>query len=86
MIDLKGMKDADITTIDPATLVDINEIKLRADSKEERIQEYIKKVKNPYCFLCDGYVVKLGFSDTKVTMTERLCNYISRIATSEVNG
>jgi len=50
--DLNALKETDITTVSPETLVDINNVEIKSGSKEERILEYVEKIKNPYCFLC----------------------------------
>jgi len=83
--DLNALKETDITTVSPETLVDINNVEIKSGSKEERILEYVEKIKNPYCFLCEGYIVKLGFSNSEITLTDRLCNYVSKMAASGIN-
>ncbi len=45
-------------------IVDISNIALnkRLD-KRERMREYINKIKNPYCYKCNGYKVILVFDE-----------------------
>ena len=48
----------------PDTLVDINDISVNKDlPKPERIKEYIRQIKNPYCFKCGNFVVTAKYSD-----------------------
>lgn len=82
MGDLITLKGTDMTNINPQELIDISDIELLSNSKEGKVLEYLEKIKNPYCFLCDGYIVKLGFADSDITITDRLCNFISRITVS----
>ena len=44
-----------------------------------RIEEFIAQVKNPYCCICDGIIVKMKFSDQETTLEEKLKNYFSSI-------
>ena len=61
--ELDKMKEVDIRTVDPDTLVDIDDVKINTDLPyEERMQDYIRQIKNPYCYRCKGVVVKISFS------------------------
>ena len=43
----------DICTVAKESLVDIRDVKIDVSkSREERISDYIRQVKNPYCFQC----------------------------------
>ena len=65
---LKRMAQTDIRTVDKNTLVERSTVKLDpAMSREERILSFIEQIKNPYCYLDDGVVVKVSFMDTDVT-------------------
>ncbi|WP_418747104.1 DUF6870 family protein [Frisingicoccus sp.] len=48
-------------------------------SREERILSFIEQIKNPYCYLDDGVVVKVSFIDTDVTLEERLEEYVRNL-------
>lgn len=80
MKNLEELKKVDITTVNPEQLVDIETIKLKGKKTEDKIVEYVDKIRNPYCFLCNGYVVKIGFADSDITLTDRLQDYISKAA------
>ena len=48
---LEQMKNVDINTVDLAELVDICEIQTdQQKTREERLQDFVVQVKNPYCF------------------------------------
>lgn len=73
---LSDMKNIDVRTVDPSTLVDINTVKVNTDLPvEERKKDFIRQVKNPYCFRCGKVVVKMSFADTTATLEDRLENY-----------
>lgn len=65
------MKNVDIRTVDKSKLVNIDEVKIDInDNPEKKIQDYIRQVKNPYCFLCNGYAVKISFADNNRTIED----------------
>lgn len=74
---LERMRDVDIMTVDPQTLVDRKTV--HVDEKlprEQRVRQYARDIKNPYCYLDDGVVVKVSFSDVKDTLEDRLLAYV----------
>lgn len=61
----------DLTT--PDTLVDINDISVNKDlPKPERIKEYIRQIKNPYCFKRGNFVVTAKYSDKGLSIEDCL--------------
>lgn len=75
MID-KTMKNTDIRSVNPKDLVERTEISIDTTAeKDERINEYIRKIKNPYCYMVGGIVVKVTFSDGEETIDDRLEAY-----------
>ncbi|MCM1988842.1 DUF6870 family protein [Oceanirhabdus seepicola] len=78
--DIEEMKNIDIRKVDPATLVDIKTVKVNTDlSVEERKKDFIRQVKNPYCFRCGNIVIKISFADTTATLEERLEKYFKSL-------
>ena len=74
---ISEMKNIDIRTVDPKTLVDRRSIKLTPDlPQKERLKQYIEQIKNPYCYRDGDVVVKVSFSDEDVTLEQRLEAYI----------
>ena len=69
---LEEMKNIDVRTVDPDTLVDVTKIVIDESlSKEERVAEYLRQVKNPYCCRVGKMVVKNIYSNDGVSLEER---------------
>ena len=69
---IEEMKAVDARTVDPETLVDVTKIVINEDlSKEERVAEFIRQVKNPYCFRVGDMIVKNVYSDDGISLRER---------------
>lgn len=63
---LDRLRNVDIRAVDPEKLVDIDDVRIRDDLPlDERILDYIRQIRNPYCFRCNGIAVKLSFSGKK---------------------
>ena len=43
--------------------------------KQERISEFFQQIKNPYCFVCNGMIVKMHFNGSEKTLEEKLDSY-----------
>ena len=72
-----NMKSIDLDTVNRDELVDIRDVKVNtALPKRERALDFIRLIGNPYCYKHGKYVVKVGFSDTEVSLEERLAGYI----------
>ena len=64
--ELRKMSEVDIRTVNPEELVDIKDVHINTElNHEERIADFIRQVKNPYCYLCHGVVVKISFAGKK---------------------
>ena len=71
------MKNIDLDTVNRDELVDIRDVKVNmALPKRERALDFICQIGNPYCYKHGKYIVKVGFSDTEVSLEERLAGYI----------
>ena len=74
---IAAMRDVDVRTVDPSTLRDIHDVTIDTNMpKQERILDYIHQIGNPYCYRHGKYVVKVSFTDTDVTLLERMLSYI----------
>lgn len=63
---LDRMKEVDIRSIDTKDLVDIDTVKIQKELPvEERLKDYLRQIKNPYCYLSHGVVVKISFAGTR---------------------
>ncbi len=73
---LKDMANTDITTVSKESLIDINNVTINMDKeKQERILDFFQQIKNPYCFICNGMIVKMNFNSNEKTLGEKLDNY-----------
>lgn len=75
--ELAAMQSVDIRTVDPETLQDIRDVQINRDlPKRERMLDFLRQIKNPYCYRHGKYVVKVSFTDTDATLEDRLLSYI----------
>lgn len=78
--EINAMKNIDIRTVDKSTLVDIDTVTINPkDCPEKKMADYIQQVKNPYCFLCNGYAVKMEFADNGRTIEDCFTEYIDTL-------
>ena len=78
---LQELKRVNIREVNPDELVDISEIEIdMKQSVQKRVKEYVEQVHNPYLVRVGEYVVKIGYSDCKETLNDRMKQYISKIA------
>jgi len=77
---MEAMKNVDVRTVDPATLIDIGDVVIRKDlPKNERIADFVRQIKNPYCYKHGKSIVKIRFSDTEETIEDQLENYLASL-------
>lgn len=70
-----GIRDVEI-----GSLRDIRNIKIDSTlPKEKRIKEFVSQIGNPYCYRDGDIVVKISFSDTDVTLEDRLSSYYENL-------
>jgi len=68
LIDFEAMRNVDVRTVDPATLVDSRNVVVNANLPFlERALDYIEQIGNPYCYLYGGIVVKISHSETSTS-------------------
>jgi len=76
MVNLEELRRVDLNQVDRSSLVDIRDVVIDEKlSREERIMEFIRQMKNPYLFRCGDMVVQSVFVEDDVTLTERLAQY-----------
>ena len=69
---LEEMRSVDVRTVDRDQLVDLTRIRIDEGlPKEERVREFVRQVKNPYCFRVGNVVVKNVYSNDGVSLRER---------------
>ena len=81
MQELHRMEQADIRD---AVLDDLAEISgIEIDMKKpvpDRVEEYVRKVGNPFLVRVGEYEVKIGYSDCEETLNDRMKQYIKKLA------
>lgn len=74
---LQALQNTDIDSIDRDSLVDIRDVEVKSELPVyERMIDYIQQIGNPYCYRHGKYVVKISFTDTDVSLEDRLISYI----------
>ena len=74
---IMAMQDVDIRTVELEMLRDIRDVQIHADlPKKERSLDFIQQIGNPYCYRHGKYIVKISFTDTDVTLEQRMLSYI----------
>lgn len=71
------MQEVDVRTVDREALQDIRDAEINTGlPKGERILDFIRQIGNPYCYRHGDYIVKISFTDTDVTLEDRMLSYI----------
>ena len=80
--ELKRMSQIDVSSVNPDELVDVREVQIDKNlNGEERIKDYIEKIKNPYVYKYGDYIVKLEFdNESGITLNELLEEMAKKIA------
>ncbi len=73
---LSSMREMEITQVDRASLIDIGGVKINtAQPVEQRLETFIKHIKNPYCFLCGDTPVRVRYVTPEKTLAKSLSDY-----------
>lgn len=71
MFDFEAMKNVSLESVNKDELVDIQSISVDKElPKEERIAEFIRQIKNPYCYKCGKFIVKARYADNGPSLEE----------------
>ena len=64
----------DTVNIQPdSELVDIRDVSVdQSLPREERITEFLRQIKNPYCFKCGKFTVRAQFAENGVSLEDCL--------------
>ena len=74
---LSEMRNTDIRTVNRDTLTDIRDVKINPSfTAEEKAVEYLKQIKNPYCYKHGKYVIKITYTENGCSLNERLESYL----------
>ena len=73
MYDINALKNITLDRVDVDSLADIKDVSVdKSLSREERIAEFVRQIKNPYCFRCGKFIVKARFADNGVSLEDCL--------------
>lgn len=79
-VDFEALRQVDVRTVDPDTLVDIKELDIdKTLPREQRMAEFVRQVKNPYCFKVGKVAVSVGYSGDSVTFEQRMEHYLQTL-------
>lgn len=74
---LQKLKMINIENVDTDLLIDINDIpEIKENIKDLKIANFIKNIKNPYCFKHGSVAVKVEYAKTNATLQSKIENYI----------
>lgn len=77
---LVEMSEQNIETIDRNELADIAAVPIERDlPQNEKLLSFFEKIKNPYCFLCEGIPVKVCYRDDGPGFSQMLQDFFIRI-------
>lgn len=77
--ELDQMSQMEMKEVDKTELVDIQTVRIDPlQSAAKRMESYLEQIKNPYCFLCSGSVVRVRFEDS-TDLTNKLENFYIRM-------
>ncbi|MEH2931022.1 hypothetical protein VSQ48_14110 [Candidatus Ventrimonas sp. KK005] len=80
MVDLEQLRSVNPDEVNGRDLVDIQDVVVESQlPKEERIADFIQKIKNPYLCKCGNLVVQSVFEESNITLTERLKQYFRMV-------
>lgn len=80
---IEEMKNVDVRTVRREELADIREVEInKKKNRAGQVKDYLEQIKNPYCYRYGEYIVKIGFEDTTVTLTDRLQELILKTASA----
>lgn len=64
--ELQVLAAVDVRDVKSEELVNIENVHINMELPvKERVADYVRQIKNPYCYISHGVVVKIGFSGTR---------------------
>ena len=69
--DFEAMRSTDIRTVDPSTLINIKDVHINPNLPfAEKAVDYLRQIKNAYCFRCDDVIIKISHAETETTFND----------------
>lgn len=74
---IEAMKNIDVRTVDPAELVDIRDVSIDTSLPQpEKLRDYLRQIKNPYCYKHGKAIIKVKFAETEATLEDQLESFL----------
>ena len=68
-----GMDMKKNASMEAPSLVDIREVSVdKTLTREERIAEFVRQIKNPHCFKCGRFTVRVQFAEIGASLEDCL--------------
>ncbi len=75
-INLLDMSSLEITQVDRNSLIDIDTVKINTSLPiEQRLESFVKQIKNPYCFMCGDTPVRVRYVSPEKPLAKSLGDY-----------
>lgn len=85
LLELHRLQAMDLSDVKVEDLVDIRTVNINSQlSQPNRLLDFLNQVKNPYCYRHGDFVVQIGFSNTEVTLTDRLNEYLKNVVAAGI--
>lgn len=76
-VHMEDEKYLDIRTVLPETLENLEDVVIDTSLPvEDRMKEFVKQIKNPYCFRCGKLIVQVEYKESGKSINECLKEYI----------
>lgn len=85
LLELHRLQAMDLSDVKVEDLVDIRTVNINSQlSQPNRLLDFLNQIKNPYCYRHGDFVVQIGFSNTEVTLTDRLNEYLKNVVAAGI--
>lgn len=72
------LRETQITEVNKEDLVSLEDVDIdQTLPHEDRLTSFIEQIKNPYCFVVDGTIVKVTFSNSQESFTDRATVFLN---------
>ena len=69
--DFNAMRNVDIRTVDPSTLMDIRKVNIDPNQPfAEKAVSYLDQIRNAYCFKCGDVIIKISHAQTTTSIDD----------------
>lgn len=79
-LNIDDMRNVDIRTVNRNALIDLKSVPVNTRLPRcERVADYIKRIRNPFCYKCGGIVIKESFANNGLSIEDCLEQYIGTL-------